>query len=50
MSLFDVVADPEEKHNLIGGEFERALAMRAVADRELERRFRDAAEARGDGP
>jgi arylsulfatase A-like enzyme len=50
MSLFDVVADPEEKHNLIGAEFERALAMRAVADRELERRFRDAAEARGDGP
>ncbi len=39
MSLFDLAADPGESHNLIGQEFDRAWAMRAIADRELERRL-----------
>ncbi len=51
ISLYDMESDPGERHNLIGQELERAQAMSAVADRELARRFRDAAAARGDsGP
>lgn len=49
MSFFDLAADPHEKVNLIGQEFDRAYAMRQMADRELERRLRAADEAR-DGP
>jgi arylsulfatase A-like enzyme len=45
-SLFDLAADPGERHNLIGQEFERAFAMSSVATRELERRRQAAAEAR----
>jgi arylsulfatase A-like enzyme len=50
MSLYDLVADPNERHNLIAEDAGRAYAMMAVVDGELARRFRAAAEARQEGP
>ncbi len=50
MSLFDLVDDPDERRNLVASDYQRALAMSAVAQQELARRFRAAAEARREAP
>ncbi len=49
-SLFDLVADPGETHNLIGERYDLAYWLADAADRELARRIRNAERARGASP